>query len=190
MQHPSQQSVEEILKAIQKVIESDNRVAAGAERRRRENDGVMLNGAATDQNAAETGEDLVEPVDAFEDDEACDILDLGLSGAAMLKDEPGSAQAAASPASGKIAPERIIAQIEETLTSERAAESMRRSLSNLSRISEAPQSAGVPAGETTVEQLVRDMLRPLLAQWLDAHLPQLVEKLVRDEISRIASKRG
>ena len=36
----------------------------------------------------------------------------------------------------------------------------------------------------TVEELVEDMLRPLLPSWLDVNLPPLVEKLVREEIQR------
>jgi cell pole-organizing protein PopZ len=38
----------------------------------------------------------------------------------------------------------------------------------------------------TLDDLVQDMLRPLLKAWLDENLPPLVEKLVRAEIERIA----
>ena len=41
---------------------------------------------------------------------------------------------------------------------------------------------------TTVEELVQEMLRPLLKNWLDANLPTLVEKLVSEEIERIARR--
>jgi hypothetical protein len=34
--------------------------------------------------------------------------------------------------------------------------------------------------------MVRDMLRPMLKQWLDDNLPAIVERLVRDEIQRVA----
>ncbi|MCC7274877.1 MAG: DUF2497 domain-containing protein [Alphaproteobacteria bacterium] len=40
----------------------------------------------------------------------------------------------------------------------------------------------------TVDDLVRDMLRPLLKEWLDARLPGLVEAVVRDEIERIVRR--
>jgi uncharacterized protein len=43
------------------------------------------------------------------------------------------------------------------------------------------------AGSLTVEEIVREEVRPLLAQWLDANLPALVERLVREEIQRVAS---
>ena len=38
----------------------------------------------------------------------------------------------------------------------------------------------------TLDDLVQDMLRPLLKSWLDEHLPTLVEKLVQAEIKRIS----
>jgi len=43
-------------------------------------------------------------------------------------------------------------------------------------------------GSTTVEELIQEMLRPLLKNWLDANLPNLVEKLVSEEIERIARR--
>lgn len=42
----------------------------------------------------------------------------------------------------------------------------------------------------TVDDLVQDMLRPLLKAWLDENLPPLVEKLVKAEIERIARGNG
>ena len=38
----------------------------------------------------------------------------------------------------------------------------------------------------TLEDLVREMLRPMLRTWLDTNLPPLVERLVREEIERVA----
>ena len=37
-----------------------------------------------------------------------------------------------------------------------------------------------------VEEAMRDMLRPMLKQWLDDNLPTMVERLVRTEIERVA----
>ena len=44
-------------------------------------------------------------------------------------------------------------------------------------------------GGRTVEDMVREMLRPLLKAWLDQNLPPLVERMVRAEIERL-SRRG
>jgi hypothetical protein len=42
----------------------------------------------------------------------------------------------------------------------------------------------------TLEDLVREMLRPMLKVWLDDNLPGLVERLVRAEIERVSRGRG
>jgi len=42
----------------------------------------------------------------------------------------------------------------------------------------------------TLEDLVREMLRPLLKTWLDDNLPSMVERLVRAEIERVSRGRG
>lgn len=42
---------------------------------------------------------------------------------------------------------------------------------------------------TTLEDLVKEMLRPMLQHWLDNNLPTLVERLVRAEIERVARGR-
>lgn len=42
----------------------------------------------------------------------------------------------------------------------------------------------------TVEDLMKEMLRPMLKAWLDDNLPSLVERLVRDEIERVARRRA
>ena len=39
-----------------------------------------------------------------------------------------------------------------------------------------------------LEELIREMLRPILKQWLDDHLPQVVDEHVKREINRITGK--
>ena len=43
-------------------------------------------------------------------------------------------------------------------------------------------------GDGRLQDLARDTLQPLLKEWLDDNLPQLVEKLVREEIERVARR--
>lgn len=38
----------------------------------------------------------------------------------------------------------------------------------------------------TLEDIVKDMLRPMLKQWMDENLPTIVERLVRLEIERVS----
>ena len=77
------------------------------------------------------------------------------------------------------------------LTTARTAESMRESLAALAMLAEpGAQPQIVRSGETSLEGLVRDMLRPMLAQWLETHLPAIVDRMVQAEIARIAGKKG
>lgn len=46
------------------------------------------------------------------------------------------------------------------------------------------------AVDRTLEDIVRDMLKPLLQTWLDENLPGIVERLVREEIARVVGEAG
>lgn len=46
--------------------------------------------------------------------------------------------------------------------------------------------AALPQQGRTVEDLIKEILRPMLKTWLDDHLPDIVERLVRAEIERVA----
>ncbi|WP_430386693.1 DUF2497 domain-containing protein [Blastomonas fulva] len=68
-------------------------------------------------------------------------------------------------------------------------QSMRESLAVLATLTEpgvSPQI--VRSGETSLEGMVREMLRPMLAEWLDRNLPDMVEALVAKEIGRITGR--
>lgn len=45
------------------------------------------------------------------------------------------------------------------------------------------------SGDTSVNALVEAALKPMLKQWLDAHLPEMVERLVSREIARITGSK-
>ncbi|MEA3262633.1 MAG: DUF2497 domain-containing protein [Pseudomonadota bacterium] len=80
---------------------------------------------------------------------------------------------------------------EAPLLPENTASSMRESLAALAMLAEpgvAPQI--VRSGETSLEGLTRELLRPALAEWLDKNLPPLVERMVAAEIARIVGKKG
>ena len=44
----------------------------------------------------------------------------------------------------------------------------------------------VPHSDRTLEDVAKDLLRPMLQAWLDQHLPAIVEEQVRLEVERIA----
>ena len=43
-------------------------------------------------------------------------------------------------------------------------------------------------GDKTLEELVKDLLRPLLKRWLDDNLPPMVEQIVREELERVIAR--
>jgi cell pole-organizing protein PopZ len=72
-----------------------------------------------------------------------------------------------------------------------ASDAMRESLAALAVLAEpGAQPQIVRSGETSLEGLVRELLRPMLAQWLEKNLPAMVERMVAAEIARIAGKKG
>ena len=75
------------------------------------------------------------------------------------------------------------------LISRAGAQSMRESLAALATLTEPGASPQiVRSGETSLEGMVREMLRPMLAEWLDRNLPAMVEALVAKEIGRITGR--
>lgn len=77
----------------------------------------------------------------------------------------------------------------EELLDDNKAQSLAQSFSVLKTLAEpgaAPQI--VRSGETSLEGLTRELLRPMLKDWLDNHLPGLVEAMVAKEIERITKK--
>lgn len=111
-----------------------------------------------------------EPADA---DEAEEVLDLAEMEFAEDVDAP-------------------VSDLEDPqLTTDAVRGAMRENLEALAMLAEP----GVPpqivrSGETSLEALTRELMRPMLAEWLDKNLPGIVEKLVQAEIARIAGKRG
>jgi cell pole-organizing protein PopZ len=71
------------------------------------------------------------------------------------------------------------------LMSDDAASASRKRLASLSALR---QKSETPADNGALEAVVREMLRPVLKEWLDQHLPEIVEDLVTREIARITGR--
>lgn len=168
MRQEGEPSVEEILESIKKVIARDNREILQTERRHRASVGV---------------EEQAEPAD---DDEAEEVLELGEAGSELPAPEDHAAAAEAEHPLDDAGDDEA-----PVLTTESAARSMRESLAALAMVAEPASPPQVArSGETSLEGLTRELLRPMLAQWLDHNLPPIVERLVKAEIARIAGTRG
>jgi cell pole-organizing protein PopZ len=104
--------------------------------------------------------------------------------------EPGEAGESPSPSeedvlelSEPVAPPRE--QLGPPLLDESAADATRHSLEQLSSVA---ATTPVQPQANPLEDIVREMLRPMLKQWLDDHLPHMVDEHVKREISRITGR--
>ena len=86
------------------------------------------------------------------------------------------APAAAPPPAAPLAPQGV-------LISSGATETVGRAFNMLSQ-------TVLSENARTLEDLVQELLKPMLKTWLDDNLPPLVERLVRNEIERVARGRA
>jgi cell pole-organizing protein PopZ len=81
------------------------------------------------------------------------------------------------------------AGIGEVLLDDDKAQSLRHSFSTLQTLAEPGAAPHIMrSDETSLEGMTRDLLRPMLKDWLDTHLPPIVEALVEREIMRLTKK--
>ncbi len=74
--------------------------------------------------------------------------------------------------------------VEAPLVSDRVADAA------ASHFGQLAQTLAMPAPGRTLEDLVRELLRPLLKEWLDQHLGAVVEQRVQAEVDRLSRGRG
>jgi len=84
------------------------------------------------------------------------------------------------------APEPVAAAVpdDEPLVSEPTADETASSFGHLAR------SVAMPKAGRNLEDVVAELLRPLLKAWLDEHLPAIVQAKVEEEVERIARRRA
>jgi len=75
-----------------------------------------------------------------------------------------------------------------SLVAPAAAAATAASVDALMRTLATERNTAVQRGGPTLEDVVRAVIRPMLKDWLDAHLPPLAERLVRAEIERVVSR--
>jgi cell pole-organizing protein PopZ len=161
MGQENEASVEEILESIKKVIARDNRVGAMEARRRR----MLVSEEPEGERAPLARTHQVRDAD--------EVLDLGEM---ELAPEPSALP--------------LVQSDETPLIAETVRDAMQENLAALAMLAEPPARPQiVRSGETSLEGLTRELLRPMLAEWLEANLPAMVEQLVQAEIARIVGKR-
>ena len=79
-------------------------------------------------------------------------------------------------------------QAPEGLVDDQAVSDISNSIGALVRSVSAERSATVSRPGVTIEDIVREEVKPVLKAWLDTHLPTLVERVVRAEINRVMDR--
>lgn len=137
-------------------------------------------------------EPVADDSDIFELDDLVDDTALDLTEtfeiAEAMEETPPMPKASPAPAveTPEIAPPVAAVAINENIISAESAGAARSSLDALSSLLVKP--AEPEAADNTLEGLVREMLRPMMKEWLDANLPRLVEGMVAKEIARITGR--
>ncbi|HZL59608.1 MAG TPA: DUF2497 domain-containing protein [Stellaceae bacterium] len=163
-------SMEEILASIRRIIAED------AE-------------AAPSSNAPAEGQDILELTDRVEADGSV----VSIASRRPVTEAPASyftpAPPRADPAPPVVEAMRAAPAAPETdrLISETAEAASVAALAAFARdLPRQATSEPSPAGDQAIEDITRELLKPLLKSWLDGNLPGLIERVVREEIARLA----
>jgi cell pole-organizing protein PopZ len=93
-----------------------------------------------------------------------------------------------TPPTRAASPPRMGMDDASSLITPAAAAAAAASVGSLLRAVSSERGAQVYRGGPSIEDVVREEIRPILKDWLDAHLPPLVERLVRAEIERVVNR--
>lgn len=128
-----------------------------------------------------------DPVETLELEELVDDTEISLDHADIERDDAFDLTDAVSvPLAKEPSAMPAAAQSVETIVSQASEAATRTSLAALSSLLVKPSES--EAADNTLEGLVREMLRPMMKEWLDANLPRLVEGMVAKEIARITGR--
>lgn len=163
---PNDPSMEDILASIRRILSEEEPPAAPGR-------------ATPPAAAAETREPEVKPDDVLVLDPSM-LVEEEAAAPAPPPPEPPPVPFVAPPAPVEIMPPMLLAP--------EAAAAATTSVGNLMRTLATERTLQVHRDGPTIEDIVREELRPLLKQWLDANLPDLVERLVRNEIERVVRR--
>jgi cell pole-organizing protein PopZ len=76
----------------------------------------------------------------------------------------------------------------DSILSHGPSENSTDALQELAKALLSKRDIGIGNRDMTLEGLIREMLRPLLREWLDQNLPYLIERLVKKEIDHMVNR--
>jgi hypothetical protein len=181
-QNTQEPTMEEILASIRRIISEDEPAATAS------SEAETASPPHGDEHDVGEDEDILELTQRVETPEPEPSYDepSQTSGDLDIYERPAAAPRAHPPAAFDVEPdyeEEPSGDPAEGLVSEPAAAYASTVFTQLARTVEMPGQG------RTLEDVVRELLRPLLKDWLDANLPGIVETAVQAEVERISRRR-
>jgi len=177
-------SMEEILASIRRILNEDDPAAQAPAEPRNDDVLVLDTSMLVSPPSTVAGPVAVSPASAAPEAELA-VKEESAAPEQPLTIEPPSPPPVAEP------PAELSSPAEEPtppLVAPDTAAATAAALGSLVRTLAADRRPQVWSNGPTLEDLVRAELRPLLKAWLDAHLPPIVERLVRAEIERVVGR--
>lgn len=162
-------SMEEILSSIRRIIADEEK----------------------DRSAGPSGSASLAAAD---DDDVLELTDVDegeTAPAAPLVTPPAAAATQAAPAIANEPTKEspvVAASKEDSLVSAGAASASTSAFSKLTRAVAADERPATAATSRTVDDLLVDLLRPMLKDWLDQNLAGVVERVVEQEVKKLARR--
>ena len=185
-------TMEEILASIRRIISEDDAPAAEAPEPAAVADPeppLVYNEPEPEPVAQAEPEPVAEEAPAEEEDDVLELTEPVASAPAesigdidVFEAAPPAPEPAPEPRQPIYTPPAAEAAPVESLVSAPAAAAAVSAFSQLS------QRVGMPAPETTLDDVVRELLKPLLADWLDRNLAGIVQAKVDEEVERLARR--
>ena len=188
-------SMEEILASIRRIISEDDI------------DDAKSNDTAVEEGVEEENDDVLELTDVVEDEEPVQETEPAEEEAPQSQDDIDSLfdEADLSDTDDEIelveeeeekSPTEVAAEVtplpiaavapEGSILDQAPATAATGSLSGLVAMVDAAHGTPIGNGNRTIEDLVKEVMRPMIKEWLDDNLPALVERVVRREVERLS----
>lgn len=172
-------SIEEILASIRQIISDDDEEEVSAPDEPQDNTPAEPDLVSEPDAPAEAGDDIVELTDKVDEEPEppaepesveIDMRDLEEE---ITEAEPESE------------PEPIARRVEDDLESILTGNAENAAYEGFAELA---RKTAVEHGGITLEEIVRTELKPLLRGWLDKNLPSMIERLVQEELERVAKR--
>ena len=188
-------SMEEILASIRRIISEDDI------------DDAKSNDTAVEEGVEEENDDVLELTDVVEDEEPVQEIEPAEEEAPQSQDDIDTLfdEADLSNTDDEIelveeeeeeSPTEVAAEVtplpiaavapEGSILDQAPATAATGSLSGLVAMVDAAHGTPIGNGNRTIEDLVKEVMRPMIKEWLDDNLPALVERVVRREVERLS----